>query len=74
MAHHVSVFLNTADLTAPATASGEVGNNRPEQRKRVIFNALTNGTAKHDVGEARWRGVHCESSVVYRVHRYAARL
>ena len=45
----VTLFLSMADLTGPATASGEVGNNRPEQRKRVIHDALIKGAHRTTV-------------------------
>ena len=39
---HHTLFLSTHDfLDVPGSASGECGNNRPERRKRVIFEAVT---------------------------------
>ncbi len=40
----VTVFLSTKDLFVAPSASGECGNNRPERRKRVIYEVLSSAS------------------------------
>jgi hypothetical protein len=49
-AHH-TFFLSTLDMNdKPGLASGEVGNNCSERRKRVIFDSVTSAAAAGGVG------------------------